>query len=109
MTTRSLAEAVHPAADLDLKRVLDISVGAVGLVAVAPLLIAIGIAIRADSPGPAIFRQERVGLNGKVFRIHKFRTLKAAAGGPLITVVDDPRVTRVGGVLRRTKLDELPQ
>lgn len=79
------------------------------LVVTSPLLFFVGLVVRLDSNGPAIFRQERVGRDGKTFRIHKFRTLHTDVPGPLISKTYDPRVTRVGAVLRRTKLDELPQ
>ena len=69
----------------------------------------LGLWIRLDSPGPALFRQERVGRHGRPFRIHKLRTMRQDAAGPAITVGDDPRITRAGRLLRRTRLDELPQ
>lgn len=94
-----------------LKRGLDLFVAAAALMLSAPLLALVALCIRLDSPGPVLFRQERVGLGGRVFRIRKFRTMvvDAPARGPGITVGADPRVTRVGRVLRRSKLDELPQ
>jgi lipopolysaccharide/colanic/teichoic acid biosynthesis glycosyltransferase len=91
------------------KRAMDIALAAAGLVATAPSQLLIAVLVRADSAGPAIFRQERVGRGGRPFRIHKFRTLQVDAGGPLVSATGDHRVTRVGAVLRRTKLDELPQ
>ncbi|MEI2812163.1 MAG: sugar transferase [Nocardioides sp.] len=91
------------------KRALDLIVSVVLLVMLWPALVVISVLVRLDSPGPALFRQERVGLGGTVFRIRKFRTLRAHAAGPLISPTGDTRVTRVGAVLRRTKLDELPQ
>jgi len=93
------------------KRVFDLSVATTGLILLLPVLLLIALAVRIDSKGPAIFRQDRVGRFGVVFRIHKFRTMKAdhSRGGSLITVDRDPRITRVGHVLRRLKLDELPQ
>lgn len=81
-----------------------------GLVLLAPLLAAIALAVKVDSPGPVFFRQERVGRHFRRFRLLKFRTMVAGAeGGPALTAGDDPRVTRAGRLLRRFKLDELPQ
>lgn len=94
-----------------LKRLFDFTGALLALALLWPLLLGIAIAVRLDSPGPALFRQERVGRNGRPFRIHKFRTMAAdapARGLPL-TVGADPRITRVGAWLRRTRLDELPQ
>lgn len=97
------------AGTVDAKRTVDLVVSFGALIVAAPVMAIIAALIRADSKGPALFRQERVGMNGRPFRIHKFRTLRADAGGPLISPTHDNRVTRVGAVLRRTKLDELPQ
>ena len=93
------------------KRALDFAAALAGLVLLAPLLAVVAAWIRLDSPGPVFFRQERVGRGGVPFRIHKFRTMRAAAeaAGPALTVGADPRITRAGAFLRRTKLDELPQ
>ena len=91
------------------KRALDLALAATGLVTTAPALVLIALLIRRSSAGPVIFRQERVGRYGRPFRIHKFRTLRVDAPGPLVTASSDRRVTPLGGVLRRTKLDELPQ
>lgn len=81
------------------------------LAMLAPLLIVIAVAIKLSSPGPIFFRQERLGLNGKPFRIFKFRTMKLHEEGNKVTQAtrDDPRVTSIGHFLRRTSLDELPQ
>lgn len=94
-----------------MKRAFDIVTSGLGLVLLAPLLASIACVIRLDSRGPAFFRQPRVGLRGRTFRIYKFRTMRMDADrrGPEITVGNDPRVTRAGAVLRRWKLDELPQ
>lgn len=94
-----------------LKRSLDISVALVGIILLAPLLIAVSIAIRVTSGGPIIFRQERQGFCGKRFRIYKFRTMRVCEDGPTITQVtaNDPRVTSLGSILRRASIDELPQ
>jgi lipopolysaccharide/colanic/teichoic acid biosynthesis glycosyltransferase len=91
------------------KRALDLALAATGLVVTAPALVLIALLIRRSSADPVIFRQERVGRYGRPFHIHTFRTLRVDAPGPLVTASGDGRVTRVGGVLRRTKLDELPQ
>ena len=92
-----------------IKRAFDIVVATAGLVATSPLLMLTALAIKLDSRGPVIFRQERVGRYGRRFRMHKFRTMITGAPGLSITTDFDPRVTRVGRFLRRTKLDELPQ
>lgn len=94
-----------------VRRAFDTLVAAVGVLVLSPLFLAVAVAVAATSPGPVFFRQERVGLGGRTFRIHKFRTMRIDAervGGQL-TVGADPRVTAVGRVLRATKLDELPQ
>ena len=93
------------------KRLLDLLLAGLGLLLLAPLLAAIALWIKLDSRGPVLFRQERVGRHGRTFLIHKFRTmaLGAPARGPQITVGADPRITAAGRVLRRYKLDELPQ
>ena len=92
------------------KRLFDLMVATFGLVLLAPVFGVIALAIKLESPGPVFFRQERVGLRGRVFRIFKFRTMKVEASrGPQITVSGDERITRVGGFLRHYKLDELAQ
>src|SRR5438067_127116 len=94
-----------------LKRAADILFSGMCLVASSPLLAFIAILVRATSPGPAIFRQPRVGRQGKLFRICKFRTMRDGAEnlGPAITSSEDLRITRIGRILRSSKLDELPQ
>ena len=95
-----------------LKRLFDVAVAAAGLLLLSPVLVGIAVWVRLDSPGPALFRQERVGHRGRLFHIHKFRTMQASAdatNGSAITVGADPRITRAGAFLRRSKLDELPQ
>jgi lipopolysaccharide/colanic/teichoic acid biosynthesis glycosyltransferase len=93
------------------KRAFDLAVAALGLLLTAPLLASIAVAIKCDSAGPVLFRQDRVGRGGRIFRIHKFRTMvvDASTRGTSLTVGDDARITRVGRFLRRSKLDELPQ
>ncbi len=92
-----------------VKRLFDVGVAALALLLLAPLLAALALWIRLDSPGPVFFRQQRVGRHGVPFRIHKFRTMVHGAAGLPLTVGDDPRITRAGAWLRRTRLDELPQ
>jgi len=94
-----------------MKRVVDVAVSALALALLWPLGLLIGAAVTLGDGGPAFFRQERVGRGGRTFRMWKFRTMIVGAerSGRHLTVGDDPRVTRVGAVLRRTKLDELPQ
>ena len=94
-----------------LKRLFDLICAGAGLLLLSPLLLGISLWIKLDSPGPVFFRQQRVGRFGVLFRIHKFRSMTdgAALAGPELTVGADSRITRAGQVLRRTKLDELPQ
>ena len=93
------------------KRMLDVVGSALGLLLLLPVLAIIAVIIKLDSPGPIFFRQERVGLGGRPFRIFKFRSMVAGAAraGTALTIRRDTRVTRSGGLLRRAKLDELPQ
>jgi lipopolysaccharide/colanic/teichoic acid biosynthesis glycosyltransferase len=93
------------------KRFFDWLASTFGLLLLAPVLIMLAVWIKLDSTGPVFFRQERVGRKGKLFRIHKFRTMvpDAERRGLQITVGVDARVTRVGKWLRKYKLDELPQ
>lgn len=93
-----------------MKRLFDITVSAILMVALSPCLALIVLLIRRDSPGPAIFCQQRIGRGGQPFMIFKFRTMVVdAAQGGYSTAIDDPRITRIGAFLRRTSLDELPQ
>ncbi len=92
------------------KRGFDLLLASVALLLALPLMGAIALAIRLDSRGPVFFRQTRVGRGGRLFRIHKFRTMHVHDGaGPQLTTAHDARITRVGRWLRRSKLDELPQ
>ena len=105
-----------------LKRAIDVGVSSLLLVLASPLMLAVAIGVKLDSSGPAIFRQRRVGIDGREFTMLKFRSMCAdaeerlagiahlnAGGAHLIRIPADPRVTRLGGLLRRTSLDELPQ
>jgi exopolysaccharide biosynthesis polyprenyl glycosylphosphotransferase len=104
------------------KRVIDVVGAAVALVVLAPVFAVVALAVRFDSAGPVVFAQDRIGRNRRRFRVFKFRTMVAGADamqasvehlneaeGPVFKIENDPRVTRVGRVLRRTSLDELPQ
>jgi exopolysaccharide biosynthesis polyprenyl glycosylphosphotransferase len=95
---------------LTVKRALDLVGSAIGLVLLSPLLMLISVLIKFDSPGPVFYAQERMGLDAKPFWCIKFRSMRSDAerDGPGWTTKDDPRVTRLGGFLRRTSLDELP-
>jgi lipopolysaccharide/colanic/teichoic acid biosynthesis glycosyltransferase len=94
-----------------IKRCIDFGFAAVALLLFWPLLLLAALLVRYKSPGPVIFRQKRVGRNGVLFTVFKFRTMAidAQADGPSLTKRGDPRVTRFGGFLRKYKLDELPQ
>ena len=94
-----------------IKRSVDIVSALAGLIVLSPVLVAAGVAIRLDSEGPVLFKQDRIGRGFERFSILKFRTMttRTAGAGPDITVGDDARITRVGRFLRRMKIDELPQ
>ena len=94
-----------------MKRGLDIIAALFGLIVLAPLFVAVAILIRTDSPGPVFFLQERIGKGFRPFWIYKFRTMvkDAPDKGGALTASGDPRVTRIGKILRHTKIDELPQ
>ncbi len=104
------------------KRTIDILASLIGLIVLFPLLIIIIILIKIDSKGPVLFYQNRVGKNGKIFKMYKFRSMvtnaedllkelksKNEMSGPMFKIKQDPRVTRVGKFIRKTSLDELPQ
>jgi len=94
-----------------MKRLFDFVAATAGMLLLSPLLLLAAFLIKIDSPGPVFFKQERVGRGFRPFLIYKFRTMvdDASQRGSLITVGADPRITRVGHFLRRTKIDELPQ
>lgn len=91
------------------KRWLDIAFAIVGLIALSPLMAVCALAVLVTSPGPILFRQRRVGCDGRLFELLKFRTMRTRSDGPRITAARDPRVTSAGRWLRRSKLDEVPQ
>jgi lipopolysaccharide/colanic/teichoic acid biosynthesis glycosyltransferase len=100
----------RPARSRPGKRLLDIAVAAVGLFVLSPLMLLLALWVKLDSPGPAFFKQARLGQGGRPFMMAKLRTMREdAVPGPAITAHGDPRITRAGAWLRRTRLDELPQ
>ena len=101
---------VETSAFSQIKRLMDICLAGTALIVTAPLCALVWVAIHLDSPGPAVFRQQRIGLRGREFTIFKFRTmaLNAEKAGAT-TTVGDPRITRLGRLLRRSRIDEIPQ
>jgi exopolysaccharide biosynthesis polyprenyl glycosylphosphotransferase len=96
---------------IDTKRLLDLVLGTILLVLFTPILALVSLAVSLDSPGPVLFCQKRTGLNGKTFPIFKFRSMRVMEDGAHVrqAVVGDARVTRVGRIIRKLSLDELPQ
>jgi len=95
-----------------VKRLFDVSASLLGVILSAPLMVIAAIAIKLESPGPVLYRQPRLGKNGCVFILNKFRSMRPDAEketGPIWSTEHDPRVTRIGAMLRRTRVDELPQ
>ncbi len=105
-----------------VKRCFDLLASSLGLVAITPLMLAVAIAIRLESPGPVIYRQTRVGMNGKTFNMYKFRSMQQNAdnllpqlmekneiGQGMFKLFDDPRITKIGKFIRKYSIDELPQ
>jgi lipopolysaccharide/colanic/teichoic acid biosynthesis glycosyltransferase len=94
-----------------LKRVMDIVFSFIAVIMLIPFYIFSAIAVKMSSPGPILFLQERVGSNGRQFKIIKFRTmyLNSEAAGPQLSSSDDPRITKIGRFMRKTRLDEFPQ
>ncbi len=122
MTLLGVRGASRSRSAIALKRSFDISLSALGLLLLAPLLAMIALATKLTSPGPALYRQERVGRGDRSFQMYKFRTMVADADerkvalahlneaeGPMFKIPDDPRLTRLGRLLRHVSLDELPQ
>lgn len=92
------------------KRLFDITISMIGLIITSPILLITAIVIKLESPGPIIFKQERLGLNGKVFKIYKFRSMcEGAEKGGVYEKKGDTRVTKVGKFIRKTSIDEIPQ
>lgn len=97
---------------LCFKRLFDILVASIGIIATSPILLLTALAIKLDSKGPILFKQNRIGFHGYVFSIYKFRSMKINSehtGSGVYSEKSDPRVTRVGAFLRATSIDELPQ
>lgn len=95
---------------MNIKRLSDLIISTVTLLVLSPLLILIGAIVRAESTGPAVYKQTRVGKSGRPFTLFKFRSMSVSrAGGPEFTPGQTARVTRFGRILRKSKLDELPQ
>ncbi len=126
----TVREAVHkrevinnvPYTYLFMKRTLDIFASATGIILLSPLLLAVAALIRLESEGPVFFRQERIGHNGKIFHMIKFRSMVKDAEkllkelesrnevkGHMFKIREDPRITRIGKFIRKTSIDELPQ
>lgn len=111
-STLLVASAPLSMADRCVKRALDLAVASAALLLLLPIMLAVGIAVRLDSPGPVMFRQARTGLGNRIFLMIKFRSMRvetADAAGSRSARHDDDRLTRIGAFLRRTSLDELPQ
>jgi exopolysaccharide biosynthesis polyprenyl glycosylphosphotransferase len=94
-----------------IKRIVDIALATAGLLLAAPLMAVTALLVRIESPGPVLYRQARVGENGRVFTLFKFRSMRvdAESGTPIWATQKDDRVTRIGRFIRLTRLDELPQ
>jgi lipopolysaccharide/colanic/teichoic acid biosynthesis glycosyltransferase len=92
-----------------IPRIVEAPLALVGLLLCSPLIATAGVAVALTSRGPAFFWQERVGRGGQIFRLCKLRTMQEGSAGPQVTAAGDPRVTPVGRLLRKTKLDEVPQ
>ncbi len=104
-------QEIMPKWQIVFKRFLDLSVSILALLILSPIIFYVYVRTKLSSPGPAIYKQERIGLNGKPFNIYKFRsmTLEAEQNGPLLSYEGDPRITSWGAVIRKWRLDEIPQ
>lgn len=111
MSYSYLLPTAQRAGDGWVRRLLDITIAGSGLLLLSPFWLLIALLICLDSSGPIFYRATRVGKDGQLFHLFKFRTMVTNADqqGPAITTAGDPRITRIGDILRRTKLDELPQ
>jgi len=109
--SESFRPRVRRFVDLTLKRWADIAIAVLALLCLCPLIVVIGLIVRCSSAGPVLYRQKRVGLDGSLFNIYKFRTMYIDSDrvGPSVTSADDSRITPVGRWLRAKKLDEIPQ
>ena len=95
-----------------IKRIMDIVLSIIGLIILSPILLITSVAIKIDSKGPVIFKQDRIGKDGKVFKIYKFRSMVVGAekkGSGVYSGKNDSRVTKIGKLIRATSIDELPQ
>jgi lipopolysaccharide/colanic/teichoic acid biosynthesis glycosyltransferase len=94
-----------------MKRFFDVMVSFLSIIFLSPLLVIVSLVIKVVDSGPVFYKQQRVGLNGNLFNMYKFRSMKVDADkiGPYYTSVNDPRVTGIGRLLRKTSIDELPQ
>jgi lipopolysaccharide/colanic/teichoic acid biosynthesis glycosyltransferase len=101
--------AATPRVRPGIPRWIEATLSLLGLIALSPLIVAALLAVRLSSAGPVFFVQQRVGRNGRLFPLFKLRSMRANAAGPGVTGKGDPRITAVGAVLRKSKLDELPQ
>jgi lipopolysaccharide/colanic/teichoic acid biosynthesis glycosyltransferase len=107
--TAQALRCLPPLHNIAARRLLDVVVSAAALLLSTPLILLVALAVKLSGPGPVVFRQVRVGQGGKPFTMYKFRTMRPGTRGPGVALGDDPRITRVGKLLRTTGIDELPQ
>ncbi len=107
----AIRQEIMPSWQVVVKRGMDVAISIIALVLLAPIFLLIAVAVKCSSPGPVFFHQQRVGRHGEPFFIHKFRTMVVGAerNGPQLSSDHDPRITTIGRVLRKSRLDELPQ